>query len=87
MARAYAAEELSWFAPALFTARLVVTANLPALAAIDDGMRVYFNTRHVADLLAQEEEQAGFGKRTGGCLCCDHDACSRRRPGHCLSCD
>jgi len=60
MARAYAAEELSWFAPALFTARLVVTANLPALAAIDDGMRVYFNSRRVADLLAQEDEQAGL---------------------------
>lgn len=52
MARAYAAEKLPWFAPALYAARLVVTEVCPT-AAIDEGMRVYFNPNLVARLVGQ----------------------------------
>lgn len=50
MARAYAAEKLPWFAPALFAARLVLSEDYPGLAAIDGGMRAYFNPANVVDL-------------------------------------
>jgi predicted metal-dependent peptidase len=55
MARAYAAEKLPWFAPALFAARLVLAENCPGLAAIDGGMRAYFNPAIVAELVRREE--------------------------------
>lgn len=57
MARTYAAEKLPWFAPALYAARLVITDAIPFPAGIDEGMRVYFNSRWVAQLLQQENEQ------------------------------
>lgn len=56
MARAYAAEKLPWFAPAIYAAPLVITESCPSIAAIDSGMRVYFNPKHVAKLLASKEE-------------------------------
>ena len=52
MARAFAADQLPWFASALFSARLVVTEACPSLAAVDLGMRLYFNPRLVAALVA-----------------------------------
>ncbi len=52
MARAFAAEQVSWFAPALFATRLVVSEQCPSLAAVDEGMRVYFNPLFVAELMA-----------------------------------
>ena len=62
MARAFAAEQLPWFAPSLFAARLVVTDSCPTLAAIDDGMRIYFNPTQIAMLLSQEDEQTGLAQ-------------------------
>ncbi len=57
MARAYAAEKLPWFAPALYAARLVITEACPFPAGIDDGMRVYFNPRWVLQRRQQGGEQ------------------------------
>ncbi len=54
MARVYAAQEMTWFAPALLAARLVLSDKCP-LAAIDDGMRVYFNVRRIQDILDHEK--------------------------------
>lgn len=55
MARAYAAEAIPWLAPALYAARLVLTEACPGLAAVDEGMRVYFNPRGVAELVKGED--------------------------------
>lgn len=55
MARAYAAEQLPWFSPAFFNARLVLTTDCPSLAAIDQGMRVYFNPALVEQLCRSED--------------------------------
>jgi predicted metal-dependent peptidase len=55
MARAYAAEQLPWFAPALYAAPLVLTDHCPSVAAVDEGMRIYFNPERVRQLLAQAE--------------------------------
>lgn len=58
MARAYAAEQVPWLAPALYAARLVLTESCPSLAAVDEGVRVYFNPRMVAELASGENEKA-----------------------------
>jgi Uncharacterized protein conserved in bacteria len=55
MARAYAAEQLPWFAPALYAASLVLTDRCPYVSAVDEGMRVYFNPERVRQLLAKAE--------------------------------
>ncbi len=60
MARAYAAEQLPWFASTLFSARLVLTDMCPSLSAIDDGLRVYFHPGLVDKLLAAEDTQSGL---------------------------
>ncbi len=52
--RVLAAEQASWYAPALFHARIVVTDHCPALAAIDDGWRVYFNPTMVQAMIDSE---------------------------------
>jgi predicted metal-dependent peptidase len=54
MARAYVAERLPWFAPALYVARFVLTEACPFAAAMDEGMRVYFNPRKIAALLTKK---------------------------------
>ena len=54
IARAYAADCLPWFAPALYHARLVVTEQCPSLAAVDRWMRVYFHPLLVGELLARK---------------------------------
>lgn len=41
--RIYAADRLAWFAPALYTAPLVITEQCPGPACIDRYGRVYFN--------------------------------------------
>jgi len=51
MSRVLAAEQASWYAPALFHARIVLTENCPTLAAIDDGWRVYFNPTMVQAMI------------------------------------
>lgn len=58
MSRAYAAEILPWFAPALYAARLVITEKCPFIAGVDEGMRVYFNPQ----MVAQKLEQNGIQK-------------------------
>jgi predicted metal-dependent peptidase len=55
MARAYAAEQLPWFTPALYAAPLVLTDSCPSVAAVDEGMRIYFNPERVRQLLTQAE--------------------------------
>ncbi len=45
--RIFAADCVSWFAPALYAAPLVLTEALPAPAGIDHHGRVYFNPRWV----------------------------------------
>src|SRR5512147_2367790 len=62
MARAYAAEQLPWFAPALFAARVVLADNCPSLAAIDSGMRTYFNPQLVCDLLDGLDPKRGLAE-------------------------
>lgn len=54
MARTYAAEQLPWFSRALFSARLVLTTRSPSLAAVDDDMRVYFNTEFTSEMLRHD---------------------------------
>lgn len=56
MARAYAAEQIPWLAPALYAARLVLTESCPGPAAVDEGMRVYFNP-HAVDALVREKSE------------------------------
>ena len=51
ISRVLAAEQASWYAPALFHTRVVLTDHCPALAAIDDGWRVYFNPTMVQSLI------------------------------------
>ncbi|MCP9235402.1 VWA-like domain-containing protein [Lewinella sp. JB7] len=48
-ARAYAAEQLPWFAPALFRCRIVVTSRVD-VAAIDLHYNVYWNPEVVTDI-------------------------------------
>lgn len=55
MARAYAAEQLPWFAPALYAAPLVLTDHCPSVAAVDEGMWIYFNPERARQLLTQAE--------------------------------
>ncbi len=50
-ARAYAAEKLPWFAPALFRSRIVITEDV-SVAAIDLDYRVYWNPDVVLDIWA-----------------------------------
>jgi predicted metal-dependent peptidase len=45
-ARAYSADRLPWFSPALYMARIVLTKKVP-VAAIDVNMNVYFNPEAV----------------------------------------
>lgn len=56
MARAYAAEQIPWLAPALYAARLVLTESCPGPAAVDEGMRVYLNPHAVAELVREKSE-------------------------------
>jgi predicted metal-dependent peptidase len=48
-ARAYAAEKLPWFAPALFRCRILITSSVD-VAAIDLHYNVYWNPEVVADI-------------------------------------
>jgi predicted metal-dependent peptidase len=48
-ARAYSADRLPWFSPALYMARIVLTKKVP-VAAIDVNMNVYFNPIAVAKM-------------------------------------
>ena len=45
-ARAYCAERLPWFSPALFNCQIELTKQVP-LAAIDQNMNIYFNPESV----------------------------------------
>ena len=54
-ARVYAAEQVSWLAPALFTAPIRLCEQLPSPAAIDRYGRVYVNPRWIERLQARAE--------------------------------
>ncbi|MGQ9902502.1 MAG: DUF2201 family putative metallopeptidase, partial [Fimbriimonadales bacterium] len=58
--RIYAADRVSWFAPMLYAARLVITESCPAPAGIDKHGRVYFNPHWIARLRerCKDNEQA-----------------------------
>lgn len=51
-ARAYAAEQLPWFAPALFRCRIILTAEV-GVAAVDRHYNVYWNPGVVSAIYAQ----------------------------------
>jgi predicted metal-dependent peptidase len=55
--RAYAAQQLPWFAPALYRCRIVITEKVP-IAAIDQQMNVYFNPSVVAKISASERKKS-----------------------------
>jgi len=50
LARAYSAEKLAWFAPALFQCRIILTEQV-AVAAIDTSYNVYWNPKAVLEIL------------------------------------
>ncbi len=54
MARVLASEAVPWMAPALFAARLVVTEQLPYIAAVDRAMRVYVSRAAISSILHNE---------------------------------
>ena len=58
-ARAYAAQALPWFAPALFRCRIVVTENV-TVASIDLHYNVYWNPAVVADISTGQPELDGL---------------------------
>ena len=49
-ARAYCAEQLPWFAPALFECNIQLTEKVP-LAAIDQHLNIYFNPKSVQKIV------------------------------------
>jgi predicted metal-dependent peptidase len=65
LTRAYCAEKLVWFSPALFGVRIVLTKSVP-VAAVDRNMNIYFNPdavtkmRENAAKLTDFVEQLGF---------------------------
>ena len=50
LSRAFAAKNLSWFSPALYRCRIVLTELVP-IAAIDKNYNTYWNPKSVALLL------------------------------------
>ena len=52
-ARAYAAERLSWFAPALYRARIIVTDRVK-VAAVDTHYNIYWNPEVVTNIWDQQ---------------------------------
>jgi len=50
LARAYAAEKLAWFAPALFQCRIIITEKVP-VAAIDNHYNIYWNPKSILKIL------------------------------------
>ena len=60
-ARAYAAERLPWFAPALFRCRIIVTEAVQ-LAAVDLHYNVYWNPRIVAEIWAKYDRPAALAQ-------------------------
>ena len=49
LSRAYAAEHLAWFAPALYQCKIFLTERIP-VAAIDSHYNIYFNPHTVMDI-------------------------------------
>lgn len=59
LARAYTAEHLPWFAPALFTARVHLTERVP-VAAIDPHFNIYWNPAAVETMTAGRGTEAAL---------------------------
>ncbi|MFK7937016.1 MAG: VWA-like domain-containing protein [Saprospiraceae bacterium] len=53
-ARAYCAEKLPWFAPALFKTKIILTDQIP-VAAIDYSFNIYFNPATIQQIYNNEE--------------------------------
>ena len=60
-ARAYCAERLPWFAPALFQCNIQITKKVP-LAAIDQHLNVYFNPDSVQKIAASGDTQKAISE-------------------------
>ncbi len=63
-ARAYAAEQLPWFAPALFATKIQLTEKVP-VAAIDGHLNIYFNPLKIQKIIETSNQmealqQIGF---------------------------
>lgn len=50
LARAYCAEKLAWFAPALFQCRIILTEEI-SVAAIDQHYNIYWNPKTIFEIL------------------------------------
>lgn len=60
-ARAYAAQQLPWFAPALFRARIIVSPAVD-VAAVDRGYNVYFNPAVVDRIWETKERRTALSE-------------------------
>lgn len=64
LTRAYCAEKLVWFSPALFSVRLVLTDKVP-VAAVDRNMNIYFNPEFVEKMHAACPKISDFAEQVG----------------------
>ncbi len=64
LARAYAAHQLPYFSEVLFAARWILSDRVPALAAIDRHLRLYFNPSLIAQYF-DSLDQTEFMKQIG----------------------
>lgn len=60
-ARAYCAEKLPWFSPALFQCQIELTNQVP-LAAIDQNLNVYFNPESVQKIIASADRESALSQ-------------------------
>ncbi len=64
LTRAYCAEKLVWFAPALFSVRIILTEKVP-VAAVDRHMNIYFNPETVIKMRESVPKLADFVQQLG----------------------
>ncbi len=60
-ARAYCAEQLPWFAPALFQCNIQLTEKVP-LAAIDQHLNIYFNPKSVQKIIDANDTKSALSQ-------------------------
>ncbi len=60
-ARAYCAEQLPWFAPALFQCNIQLTDKVP-LAAIDQHLNIYFNPKSVQKIVDATDTKSALSQ-------------------------
>jgi predicted metal-dependent peptidase len=64
LTRAYCAEKLVWFSPALFGVRIILTEKVP-VAAIDRNMNIYFNPKAVEAMENNAQNLTDFVQQLG----------------------